>query len=88
MLALHPDRVGGGSHHRAVPGGQCLAARLGFGRSLHNFIGGLAVGSTFVLDIRLGIVTWLVAAAHEIPRELGDNHVHRVMLCYGAVWIG
>ncbi|WP_197515701.1 ZIP family metal transporter [Arthrobacter sp. U41] len=39
---------------------------------LHNFIGGLAVGSAFVLDIRLGIITWLVAAAHEIPQELGD----------------
>lgn len=41
-----------------------------FGRSLYNFIDGLAVGSTFVLDIRLGIVTWLVAAAHDIPQEL------------------
>ncbi|HWC71062.1 MAG TPA: ZIP family metal transporter [Actinomycetota bacterium] len=39
---------------------------------LHNFIGGLAVGGAFVVDIRLGIVTWLVAAAHEIPQELGD----------------
>ena len=39
---------------------------------LHNFIGGLAVGSAFVLDVRLGIVTWLVAAAHEVPQELGD----------------
>lgn len=39
---------------------------------LHNFIGGLAVGGAFVLDIRLGIITWLVAAAHEIPQELGD----------------
>ncbi|WP_202129099.1 ZIP family metal transporter [Pseudarthrobacter sp. ATCC 49987] len=39
---------------------------------MHNFIGGLAVGSAFVLDIRLGIITWLVAAAHEIPQELGD----------------
>jgi len=39
---------------------------------LHNFIGGLAVGSAFVLDVRLGLVTWLVAAAHEVPQELGD----------------
>ena len=35
-------------------------------------IGGLAVGSAFIADIRLGIVTWVVAAAHEIPQELGD----------------
>lgn len=26
----------------------------------------------FVLDVRLGIITWLVAAAHEVPQELGD----------------
>jgi len=38
----------------------------------HNLIGGVAVGSAFVVDIRLGVVTWLVAAAHEIPQELGD----------------
>lgn len=39
---------------------------------LHNFIGGLAVGGAFVVDAEVGIVTWLVAAAHEIPQELGD----------------
>ena len=39
---------------------------------LHNFIGGLAVGGAFVVDIRVGIVAWIVAAAHEIPQELGD----------------
>jgi zinc and cadmium transporter len=39
---------------------------------LHNLIGGLAVGGAFVLDVRLGVVTWLVAAAHEVPQELGD----------------
>ncbi|MBK9561328.1 MAG: ZIP family metal transporter [Candidatus Microthrix sp.] len=39
---------------------------------LHNLVGGLAVGSAFVVDIRVGVVTWLAAAAHEIPQELGD----------------
>lgn len=39
---------------------------------LHNLIGGLAVGSAFVIDIEVGIVAWLVAAAHEVPQELGD----------------
>jgi zinc and cadmium transporter len=39
---------------------------------LHNLIGGLAVGGAFMVDIRVGIITWLVAAAHEIPQELGD----------------
>lgn len=39
---------------------------------LHNLIGGLAVGGAFVIDTRVGIVTWLVAAAHEVPQEFGD----------------
>ncbi|MEN8135850.1 MAG: ZIP family metal transporter [Thermodesulfobacteriota bacterium] len=42
------------------------------GDGLHNFIGGLAVAGTFLIDIRLGIATLLAAAAHEIPQELGD----------------
>jgi zinc and cadmium transporter len=42
------------------------------GDGLHNFLGGMAVAGTFLIDIRLGIVTWLAAAAHEVPQELGD----------------
>jgi zinc and cadmium transporter len=42
------------------------------GDGLHNFLGGLAVAGTFLIDVRLGIVTWLAAAAHEVPQELGD----------------
>jgi len=39
---------------------------------LHNFIGGLAVAGSFLIDIRVGVTTWIAAAAHEIPQELGD----------------
>ena len=39
---------------------------------LHNFIGGLAVGGVFLVDIQLGIATWIAAAAHEVPQEFGD----------------
>ena len=42
------------------------------GDGIHNFIGGIAVAATFIIDIRLGISTWLAAAAHEVPQELGD----------------
>lgn len=42
------------------------------GDGLHNFLGGLAIAGTFLIDVRLGIVTWLAAAAHEVPQELGD----------------
>jgi zinc and cadmium transporter len=39
---------------------------------IHNFIGGLAIAGAFIIDIRMGMVTWIAAAAHEIPQELGD----------------
>ncbi len=39
---------------------------------LHNFLGGLAVGSVFLVDITLGVKAWVAAAAHEVPQELGD----------------
>ena len=39
---------------------------------LHNFIGGLAVGGAFMINIPAGIGAWLAAAAHEVPQELGD----------------
>jgi len=42
------------------------------GDGLHNFLGGLAIAGTFLVDVRLGITSWLAAAAHEIPQELGD----------------
>ena len=42
------------------------------GDGIHNFIGGIAVAGTFLIDIRLGIATWLAAAAHEVPQEIGD----------------
>jgi zinc and cadmium transporter len=42
------------------------------GDGLHNFLGGIAVAGTFLLDVRLGIAAWIAAAAHEVPQELGD----------------
>jgi zinc and cadmium transporter len=45
------------------------------GDGLHNFLGGLAVAGAFIVDISLGITTWIVAAAHEIPQELGKYGV-------------
>lgn len=39
---------------------------------VHNFLDGLAIGSAFVIDVRLGLVTTAAIAAHEIPQELGD----------------
>lgn len=51
---------------------QPLTYLILIGDGLHNFIGGLAIAGTFLIDIQLGIMAWLAAAAHEIPQELGD----------------
>jgi zinc and cadmium transporter len=51
---------------------QPLTYLILIGDGLHNLLGGLAVAGTFLIDIRLGIITWLAAAAHEVPQELGD----------------
>lgn len=39
---------------------------------LHNFIDGLAIAGAFLVDFRVGMVTWIASAAHEIPQEFGD----------------
>lgn len=39
---------------------------------MHNFIGGLAIAGSFLASIQTGIITWIAAACHEIPQELGD----------------
>jgi zinc and cadmium transporter len=40
--------------------------------ALHNFTCGLAIGASFMVSVQVGLITWLAAAAHEIPQELGD----------------
>lgn len=59
-------------HHATHDHRRPLGVLILLADALHNFIGGLAVGGAFVVDTRVGIVTWVVAAAHEIPQELGD----------------
>ena len=58
--------------HRPVSEHRPLGYMILAADGLHNLIGGLAVGSAFVVDVKLGVVTWIVAAAHEVPQELGD----------------
>lgn len=62
----HRTRTGHAEHRR--PLGYLVLIADG----LHNLIGGLAVAGSFLIDIRLGVTTWIAAAAHEIPQELGD----------------
>ncbi|MEW6221936.1 MAG: ZIP family metal transporter [Candidatus Hadarchaeota archaeon] len=51
------------------------------GDGIHNFIDGLAIAASFLVDIRLGVVTTFAVAVHEIPQELGDFGV----IVYGGL---
>ncbi len=42
------------------------------GDAIHNFIGGLAISGTFLVNPQAGIIAWIAAVAHEIPQEIGD----------------
>jgi zinc and cadmium transporter len=58
--------------HRAVHDHGPLGYLILVADGVHNFIGGLAVAGAFLVDVRVGLVTWIAAAAHEVPQELGD----------------
>lgn len=58
-------------HHRAVAA-HPVAVLILLGDGLHNFIGGLGIASTFLLNPAAGVAAWLAALAHELPQELGD----------------
>lgn len=42
------------------------------GDSFHNFIDGMVIAVSFIISIKLGLVTTLAIILHEIPQELGD----------------
>jgi zinc and cadmium transporter len=59
--------------HRASAGcREPMSVLILLGDGLHNFLGGLTVAGAFLVDVRLGVTTWLAAGAHEVPQELGD----------------
>jgi zinc and cadmium transporter len=43
-----------------------------FGDGVHNAFDGVLIAAAFLTDTRLGLVTTLAIAAHEVPQELGD----------------
>jgi zinc and cadmium transporter len=43
-----------------------------FGDGIHNFIDGLIIAASFMVNPALGIMTTIIIIAHEVPQELGD----------------
>ncbi|MEW6221916.1 MAG: ZIP family metal transporter [Candidatus Hadarchaeota archaeon] len=67
-------------HERACPIHTFAYLNL-FGDGVHNFIDGLVMAASFVVNVPLGLTTTLAIAAHEIPQEIGDLGV----LVYGGL---
>jgi len=42
------------------------------GDGIHNFIDGLVIAASFMVNFPVGMVTTLAIALHEIPQEIGD----------------
>lgn len=42
------------------------------GDAFHNFIDGLLIAGSFLVDIKLGLATTFAVVLHEIPQEIGD----------------
>lgn len=69
----HHEGDGHDHHHghdrrEAGPGGSLIL----IGDSIHNFADGVLIAASFLADPRLGWLTALSIAAHEIPQEVGD----------------
>lgn len=42
------------------------------GDGVHNFMDGMLIATTYLVDIQLGIATTIAVILHEIPQEIGD----------------
>ncbi len=42
------------------------------GDAVHNFIDGLIIGASYLVNVPTGIATTLAVVLHEIPQEIGD----------------
>lgn len=62
-------------HHQSefeISKGKPIVALIVVGDTIHNFIDGIAIAATFLINVPLGIVTAIAVGAHEIPQEIGD----------------
>lgn len=62
------------SHDRGSPHVELRAAvpMVVIGDAMHNFVDGVAIAATFLVDTHLGIATSAAVLLHEIPQEMGD----------------
>lgn len=57
-------------HHRHDLNGS--SALVIVGDTIHNFIDGIAIGASFLVNPGLGLITAVSTFLHEVPHEIGD----------------
>lgn len=62
--------------HHCHEEGECKVHPVSYliliGDGIHNFIDGIIIGASFLVNIHFGIITTVLILAHEIPQELGN----------------
>jgi zinc and cadmium transporter len=66
------DELGHPATHHHHGFDKSAGALIILGDSIHNFVDGVLIAAAFLTDVKLGIVTSLAVATHEIPQEVGD----------------
>ena len=59
-------------HHKHEVEPQTTVPLIVISDTVHNFVDGVVIAATFMVNVPLGIVTALAVTAHEIPQEIGD----------------
>src|SRR3989344_792967 len=59
-------------HHQEHEESKTTIPLIVFGDTMHNFIDGVVIAATFMVNAPLGIVTAFSVFAHELPQEIGD----------------
>lgn len=68
MFGIHHH----GEHHHHHHEGEGTVALVILGDTIHNFIDGVAIAVSFMIQPWLGVVTALSSFLHEVPHEIGD----------------
>ncbi len=60
-----------------------------FSDGIHNFIDGMIIGASFLINVPVGLATTLAVILHEIPQEIGDFAVllHSGYTKMRALWL-
>jgi zinc and cadmium transporter len=66
----HHDHAQPHAANQPVP--QTVGTLILIGDGIHNFVDGVLIAAAFLTDVKLGIITSLAVATHEIPQEVGD----------------